>query len=202
MNLERGKTICAHILLYLYYFYYHFSHIRSTRGRNLSVADNILRSQPSASYKHTTHISTLHIQQCGDCQAKSVWCQPPEHAVRHHCQIRLVLIAPSYLPHTALQRCRGATKVPVGTTNTQIEQRCTWRRVQATKAEGFAWLTMSMFGSSCSGKIAAASRRAGLVLTYDLQRHPEALTPVTHAISGRTSRELLQNHRGWRGRDG
>jgi hypothetical protein len=33
-----------------------------------------------------------------------VWCQPPEHAVRHHCQIRLVRIAPPYLPHTALQR--------------------------------------------------------------------------------------------------
>ena len=60
---------------------------------------------------------TARLNLCGASQL-------PEHAVRYHCQIRLVRIAPPYLPHTALQRCRSATKVPVSTTNTQIEQRC------------------------------------------------------------------------------
>ena len=50
---------------------------------------------------------------------------------------------------------------------------------------------MSMSGSICSGELAAASRRAVSMLTWHLHRYPEALTPVTHAISGRTGRELL-----------
>jgi hypothetical protein len=38
------------------------------------------------------------------------------------------------------------------------------------------------------------------MLTWHRHRYPEALTPVTHAISGRTSREvLLYDYCDWRG---
>ena len=98
-------------------------------------------------------------------------------------QIRLVRtrVAPPYLPHTALHRCRGAAGVPVGTTNTQAGQRCTLWRAQVMKAEGSAWLRVSMSGSICNAKLTAASRRTGSILTCALRRHSEALTQVCHA---------------------
>ena len=32
-----------------------------------------------------------------------MWCQPPEHVLPHHCQIRPVLVAPPYLTHMSLE---------------------------------------------------------------------------------------------------
>jgi hypothetical protein len=51
---------------------------------------------------------------------------------------------------------------------------------------------MHMFRSTCSGTLAGGSRRAACTLVHYLRRYSEAPAPVTHALSGRNSSELLR----------